>query len=62
VMTKITPPPIRGYHWQVEMRHAESGAVEAEWPPDDALPSAAPPPEAPREAHKIGLLDRLRRG
>jgi SAM-dependent methyltransferase len=50
----VHPPPIRGYQWMFELRHARPGLQEIELPPDEAPIGAVTVPPMPANASEIG--------
>jgi SAM-dependent methyltransferase len=56
-ITRITPPRVRGFWWELFMTPARAGVEEADWPADLAPAGREPPPVPTRPAHAIGLDD-----
>jgi hypothetical protein len=53
-VSAVHPPPIRGYQWLLELRHARGGAESVELPPDEAPIGEVTIPPMPADASKIG--------
>jgi hypothetical protein len=56
-ITRITPPLVRGFWWELFMTPTRAGVEEADWPADLAPVGREPPPVPTRPAHTIGLSD-----
>jgi SAM-dependent methyltransferase len=57
VLSSITPPAIRGFQWQIQLKKAAPGASHAELPPDVAAYGLQRPPLMPAGADKLGIGD-----
>ncbi len=56
-LSRIVPPAVRGYHWQIYLRKAGPGSVHAEFPSDVAAHGIVRPPLMPVNADRLGLED-----
>jgi len=56
-ITRITPPLVRGFRWELFITPTRASIEEAEWPADLAPVGRRPPPVPTRPAHTIGLDD-----
>lgn len=54
VVCEARPPAIRGFHWELRLTPARTGAAEAEWPADDGPAGRQTAPMMPLDAHRIG--------
>jgi SAM-dependent methyltransferase len=53
VLSRIVPPAIKGYHWQIQMTPRRPGVVEAAWPEDAAPRGVALPPPTPANPDQV---------
>jgi cyclopropane fatty-acyl-phospholipid synthase-like methyltransferase len=51
------PPSIRGFQWELRFRPSDLGAVDADWPVDEAPDGRHAPPAMRADAHRIGEID-----
>jgi SAM-dependent methyltransferase len=56
-LSRIVPPAIRGFQWQIYLKKADASAVHAEFPADLAAPGLRRPPLMPLNADHLGLDD-----
>lgn len=55
-ISRVVPPPVRGYHWFIDLRLAGSGADEVTLPESDDAPfGSIPPPLGDANPDQIGI-------
>jgi SAM-dependent methyltransferase len=54
-VSKVEAPTIKGFQWEITLRHRMSNESNAKIPPDSEIKGINRPPEMPLHADKIGL-------